>query len=218
MGKKIGDVIKAARIFVRYSNPDDQMFVLNFNEKVTVGLPAAILFTNLSVELERAISSSPATGMTALYDAVSRGLERLKSGDRDKKVLIIISDGSDNASKHNLSGVLQQARQSSALVYPIGVFDDDDQDHNRGVLNQLAKATGGETFFPSEDKTVVEICERIARDIRNQYTIGYISTNAVQNGAFRDVRVAAGTAGRGELVVRTRAGYFAGSESARGSK
>lgn len=218
MGKKIGDVIKAARIFVRYSNPEDQMFVLNFNEKVTVGLPSTIPFTNRSEELERAISSSPATGMTALYDAVSGALERLKAGDLDKKVLVVISDGSDNASKHNLADVLKQAGQSSALVYPIGVFSDGDEDQNRRVLNRLAHATGGEAFFPSADETVAEVCERIARDIRNQYTIGYMSTSAVQNGAFRAVKVTAGTVGLGKLVIRTRAGYFAGGEKDPGAK
>jgi VWFA-related protein len=210
MKQKLPDVIAAARIFVHSSNPDDEMFVVNFNEKVTRGLPAATPFTNRSDQLERAISSVPATGMTALYDATSVALSQLESGVRDKKVLIVISDGSDNASKHTLAQVLKLAGQSSALVYPIGVFSDNDQDRNPGVLNRLARATGGEAFYPGEHETVLAVCERIARDIRNQYTIGYLSTNAAQNGAFHAVRVAAATPSLGKLVVRTRTGYFAG--------
>ena len=213
MRDKLAEVIAAARTFVRASHREDEMFVVNFNEKVTLGLPAAIQFTNRSDELERAISMTPARGMTALYDAIVEALERLQAGSRDKKALIVITDGGDNASKHRLDDVLKLAGQSSALVYPIGVFSDDDPDRNPGVLNRLARATGGEAFFPGERETVVAACERIAGDIRNQYILGYVSTNASRNGAFRSIRVAARAQGRGKLAVRTRAGYIAGGAS-----
>src|SRR5205085_8494909 len=96
MRPKLSDVVAAARTFVLSSSPEDQMFVVNFNEKVTMGLPDALAFTNRSEELERAISRTPAAGMTALYDAVIAARERLKTGSREKKVLIVISDGGDN--------------------------------------------------------------------------------------------------------------------------
>ena len=207
------DVIAAARTFVRSSNQEDQMFVVNFNERVTLGLPGALRFTNRPDELESAILKAPATGQTALYDAVVEALKRLQAGGRDKKVLIVISDGGDNASAHSLAEALQMAGQSSALVYTIGIFDEEDPDRNPGVLHRLARATGGEAFFPGQLSAVVAICERIARDIRNQYTIGYHSTSVARPGAYRSIRVAAGAAGHGKLTVRARSGYIAGGES-----
>jgi Ca-activated chloride channel family protein len=213
MRPKLADVTAAARSFARSSNPEDQMFVVNFNEYVTLGLPGAVRFTNSAEELERAISRTAASGRTALYDAISTALERLQAGGREKKVLIIISDGGDNASSRSLDQVLQMAERSSALVYTIGIFDDDDEDRNPGVLKRLALETGGEAFFPEQLKDVVANCERIARDIRNQYTIGYASTNASQPGAYRAIRVTAGAKGHGKLFVHARAGYIAGGES-----
>jgi Ca-activated chloride channel family protein len=214
MKKKLPEVVAAARTFVRSSNPEDQMFVVNFNEKVSLGLPASITFGDRADQLEAAIGKTPAAGETALYDAVSNALSRLKSGDREKKVLIVISDGGDNASARSLAQVLQMAGQSSALVYTIGIFDLDDEDRNPNVLKQLARETGGEAFFPEHLNEVVANCERIARDIRNQYTIGYASTNAAQPGVYRAIRVAAGAAGHGKLSVHARAGYIAAGESA----
>ena len=99
----------------------------------------------------------------------------------EKKVLIVISDGGDNASAHTLAEVLKTAEESSVLVYTIGIFDEDDEDKNPGVLSRLARATGGEAFFPRKHNDVVAICESIARDIRNQYTIGYVSSNTARN-------------------------------------
>jgi VWFA-related protein len=209
---KLGDVVEAARTFVRSSNREDRMFVVNFNEHVTMGLPGAQGFTNRPDELEAAILHAPASGQTALYDAVAAALERLRTSVQDKKVLIVISDGGDNASGHTLSEVLKMAGQSSALVYAIGIFDPDDADRNPDVLGRLARATGGEAFFPGQLNEVVAICERIARDIRNQYTIGYAPNPAPQPGVYRAIRVVAGEAGYGKLSVRARAGYIAGGE------
>lgn len=210
--RKLEDVIAAARTFVRSSNQEDQMFVVNFNEHATLGLPAAIRFTNRVDELEAAVLRAPAMGQTALYDAVAESLDRLRSGDRDKKVLIVISDGGDNASTHNLADVLMMAGQSSVLMYTIGVFDGDDPDRNPDVLRRLAHATGGEAYFPGQSNEVVAVCERIARDIRNQYTVGYVSGNAAQPGVYRSIRVVAGAAGYGRLLVRTRSGYVTASK------
>jgi Ca-activated chloride channel homolog len=213
MRQKLGDVIAAARAFVRASNQEDQMFVVNFNENVTLGLPRGIRFINHVDELESAISNSPATGRTALYDAVIEAGEQLQAGSRDKKVLLVISGGGDNASAHSLADVLNMAGRSGALVYTIGIFDEDDADRNPRVLRRLARATGGEAFFPTQRNGMEAICERIARDIRSQYTIGYVSGNATQAGAYRSIRVDVRALGYGKLSVRTRSGYMAGSES-----
>ena len=139
--------------------------------------------------------------------------ERLQTAGRDKKVLIVISDGGDNASAHVLAEVLKMAEQSSALVYTIGVFDEEDPDRNPGMLRRLARATGGEAFFPGHLNAVVAVCESIARDIRSQYTLGYISRNPVRPGAYRAIKVVARAQGKTNLIVRTRPGYFTAGES-----
>jgi Ca-activated chloride channel family protein len=147
--------------------------------------------------------------MTALYDAAAAGLEQLKKGDREKKALIVISDGGDNASRHNMAQVMTLAKQSEAIIYTIGIFDQDDMDRNPKALKQLAKTTGGEAFLPRSIKEVVPICERIARDIRNQYTISYSPTNIKYDGKNRVIEVKARTPERERLIVRTRTGYYA---------
>jgi Ca-activated chloride channel homolog len=209
MRPKLAQVTAGARTFVQFSNPQDQMFVVNFNETVSLGLPEGIPFSVDANELGRAIWRAPATGETALYDAIVEALKRFQTGSRDKKVLIVISDGADNASAHTLAQVLEMAEQSDTIVYTVGLFEPDDRDANPKVLNRLAKATGGEAFFPEQLSEVVEICGRIAHDIRNQYTLGYFASNAAREGAFRTVRVVARAPGKGKLVVRTRAGYVA---------
>lgn len=209
MAPKRNEVIAAALAFAHSSNPQDQMFVVIFNEHVRFGLPANTLFTDQPPQLEAALSRYHPDGQTALYDAVAAALEHLKKGNRDKKVLIVISDGADNASQHNLAQVMTMAVQSDAIVYALSLFEEDDPDKNPSVLKRLAKATGGEAFLPDLTKEVVPICEQVARDIRNQYTAAYVSTNQKQDGTYRVVEMKAAAPGRGRLVVRTRAGYNA---------
>lgn len=209
MRPKRGEVIAAALAFARSSNPQDQMFVVNFNENVSFGLPENMPFTDQVVQLELALSRIAANGETALYDAVAAGLEHMKKGNRDKKVLIVISDGADNASKHNKAQILAMAEKSDVIIYTMGLFEEGDPDRNPHVLRQLAEATGGEAFLPESVKDVVPICKRIAHDIRSQYTIAYVPTNRKQDGTYRAIQVKAGAPGRGRVSVRTRAGYYA---------
>jgi len=189
MGPKVHDVIAAALAFARSSNPKDQMFVVNFNEHVSFGLPIDTPFTDKAIQLQVALSTIQARGMTALYDAVAAALEHLKKGNRDKKVLIVVSDGGDNASRHKLDQIMVLAGQSDAIIYTLGLFDESDLDRNPGVLKRLAKATGGETFLPDSLSKVVPICERIARDIRNQYSLAYHPTNPKLDGTYRKLKV-----------------------------
>jgi Ca-activated chloride channel family protein len=211
MKSKRHDVIAAVLAFARSSNPQDQMFVVDFNEKVSFGLPDDIAFTDQPAQLEVALSRVAADGETALYDAVAVALEHLQKGNRDKKVLIIVSDGGDNASKHKLTEIMALAGQPGVIIYTIGIFDDQDADRNPGVLKRLAKQTGGESFLPESLADVTPICERIARDIRNQYTIAYVPTNRKRDGTYRVIQVKASAPGYGRLSVRTRTGYFAPS-------
>src|ERR1039457_5590493 len=213
MRPKRADVISAARTFVQSSNDRDEMFVVNFNEHVSFGLPEDMPFTNKITPMQLAIERSPISGQTALYDAVSVALDRLKLGKHDKKVLIVISDGGDNASKHsNLKQIMTQAVESNAVIYAIGLFDESDVDRNPGVLKQLARATGGEFFQPEKIDDVIPLCAQIARDIRNQYTIAYTPTNAAADGAYRAIQVKAKAPGFNRLTVRTRPGYYAPGE------
>lgn len=211
MGPKRADVIAAALAFARSSNPRDQIFVVNFNERVSFGLPDDIPFTDNVAQLEIALSKIAANGETALYDAVAAALEHLKKGTRDKKVLIVISDGGDNASKHNLAQITAMIGHPDVIIYTIGIFDEEDPDRNPRVLKELAKDTGGEAFFPESSKDVVPICERIAHDIRTQYTIAYVPTNRKLDGSYRVIEVKASVPGHGRLFVRTRTGYYAPS-------
>jgi len=212
MRPKLAEVSASARTFVRASNREDEMFVVNFNEKVSLGLPGTVRFTNSTAELENAIITAPAGGMTALYDAIAKALKELQAGSRDRKVLIVISDGGDNASARSLDQVIKLAEQSSAVIYTVGVFDEEDPDRNPGVLKRLAQATGGEAFLPNQLSDVVAICERIARDIRHQYTIGYVPLDPARDGAYRAIRILARAKGHDRLSVRTRTGYIAGGE------
>jgi VWFA-related protein len=207
MGSKRDDVIAAAMAFARSSNPQDQMFVVNFNDGVSFGLPPGTPFTDRREQLQRALSAITAIGQTSLYDGIAAALDRLKQGNRDKKVLILISDGGDNASKHTMAQVIGMAKQSTAIIYAIGIFDDLDGDQNPSVLKRFVRETGGEAFFPQSSKEIASICEGIARDIRNQYTLTYIPAIASQDGKYRTITVKATSQGLGRLSVRTRTGY-----------
>lgn len=213
MNRKLGDVLAAARAFVHSSNPNDEMFVVNFNEYVSLGLPDSAPFTNDADELERAIANAPVMGQTALYDAIGKALDQLRGATRDKRVLIVISDGGDNTSSLTLDQVLRRAQQSSALIYTVGLFDAADEDRNPSVLRRLASASGGEAYFPAASSELAGVCKRIAEDIRNQYTIGYVSTSEAKPGTYRSIRVVAKTPRQRRLFVHTRTGYVAAGEA-----
>jgi len=210
MRSKRSEVIDAALAFARSSNPEDQVFVVNFNEHVSMGLPGNVPFTGDQQQLETALSKNKGDGLTALYDAVAVALEQLKKGKWDKKVLILISDGGDNASRHKLAEILSMVNQSSAIIYAMGIFDANDDDRNPRVLKQLSRISGGESFFPGSLDEILPICQQIAHDIRNQYTISYEPANRKPDGSYRAIEVKARkTSSRGRLTVSTRAGYSA---------
>jgi VWFA-related protein len=214
MRSKLADVVAAARTFVESSNPADRMFVVNFNDRVATAMNGTSPFFNVREDIEHAILKVAPVGMTSLYDAVFQAQEQFRAAESGqpngyKNVLIVISDGGDNASKHTLDAVLRNAESSPTVIYTIGLFDEYDTDKNIPVLKQLAHATGGEAFFPPHLAGTVEICGKIAHEIRNQYTLGFVSTNSALTGMVRKLRVTASASGQGKLVVRTRTGYIA---------
>jgi Ca-activated chloride channel homolog len=209
MREKRNEVTAGAEALARSSNSQDEIFVVNFNENVSFGLPANVPFTDNIGQLQVALSRGVPSGETALNDAITVALAHLKDGSRDKKVLVVISDGGDNASKSTGSAVRTAATHADAIIYTIGIFDDQDRDQNPRALKQLAKESGGEAFFPKQLNEVVPICEQIAREIRSQYTIAYVPADDALDGKFRAVEVKADATGHGHLSVRTRSGYFA---------
>lgn len=209
MHPKRGDVIAAGHAFVRASHPGNELFLLHFNERVWSGLPEAVPFTANPGLLFETLSRTGARGQTALYDAMSQALDHVARGTNHHRVLVVISDGRDNASTTQLAPLLGRARQSDAVVYTIGLFDRDSRDRNPKVLREIAATTGGMAYFPKNSANAVSTLEQIARDIRSTYTIGFAPTNATRDGQHRSIRVTARGPGGTELTVRTRAGYLA---------
>ena len=207
MGAKLPDVVEAVTSFTQSSNSQDEMFVVDFNDDVLIELMRGKAFSNDAKELAQALRAVSARGRTALYDAVSEGLHHLQYGHLEKKALIIISDGGDNASHLKYSQVLAQARQSQSLIYSIGLVGSDNEEENPGLLRRLCKDTGGIAYFPRAGESVTNVSTQIARDLREQYTLGYAPQNMKRADAFRKIEVKVGASGRGRLRVRTREGY-----------
>jgi VWFA-related protein len=206
MAPKRPDVVQAALLFARASNPHDQMFVVHFNDSPWFGLPDSDPFTGDISKLELAISQFHLGGTTALYDALRLALTRFEIAAYSRKVLLLITDGGDNSSKWTIEDVLTAARANNASLYAIGIFDATDRDRKPQVLAQLAEATGGTAFFPTTSAEVAGVCERIAGDIRHQYTLGFAGA---QDGKYHAITLTAQDARYGELHVHTRAGYHA---------
>jgi Ca-activated chloride channel homolog len=215
MREKREQVNAAALAFVKASNPQDETFVVNFNDEYYLDLNED--FTSDIRELNEALSRIDSRGSTALYDAVIGSLDHLKKGHRDKKVLLVITDGDDDASRKSFAYTVQAAQQSDAMIFAIGVFSDEDRKHAKHMvrkskkdLTALADATGGVAYFPENLEQVNAICTQVAHDIRNQYTLGYYPTNTAKDGTFREVQIQLlPPKGRGKLSVRTRTGYYA---------
>jgi Ca-activated chloride channel family protein len=223
MGPQLPEVADAVSSFARSGNPRDEMFVVDFNDDVSVELLNGKPFTDDPKELAKAIFSVRARGRTALYDAVAEGLLHLQLGRYERKALIIISDGGDNASLQKFPQVLGLAQKSQVVIYSIGLISDDGE-VNPDVLRHFAKATGGVAYFPSRTNTVASLSTQIARDLREQYTLGFAPEKANKPHGFRKIEVKVSAPHQGKLRARTRAGYSAAdakpspAESAKGAQ
>jgi len=214
MREKHDDVTRAAVAFAGASNAEDEMFVVTFNEKVSMGLPPSTQFTSDLELIHSALVRTPPNGLTALYDAIEVGIEHLKTGRRDLKSLVVLSDGGDNASHRRLDDVLHLAQKSTATIYTIGIYDETDLDRNPRVLRKIAESTGGRAYFPTSFGELDRDWRDIARRIRSQYTIGYHSSNPTHDGTFRNVKITASHNGSRDLRVMTRPGYLASTDAA----
>ncbi len=209
------DVITAALEFIQASNPQDEVFVINFNERARHGLPDTVLFSDDINMLRNALWRGKPEGRTALYDAIEMALHQSGMGRRDKKTLLVISDGGDNISVHKFHDVMHDVLQSIVTIYTIGIFDEDDPERNPGVLKELAHVSGGAVYFPKKLEEIGPICRQIAKDVRTRYTIGYIPE--LENGKpERRIKVEASSPGRQKLIVRTRTSYLFSPDSPAG--
>lgn len=219
MRNKRPSVNAAALDFVKTSNPNDQVFVVNFNDVYYLDTPGN--FASNMGQLEAALDKIDSRGGTALYDATYASLDHLKLGNRDKKVLLVITDGEDNSSRYTFAQLVRYAQQSNAEIYTIGLLGGDSSGgglfrihsggdrHAAKILKELAEATGGRAYFPKSLDQVNEVCEHIAHVIRDQYTLAYYPTNTARDGSFRAVRVQAFLPGdHKQLVVHTKPGYY----------
>jgi len=207
MSKKRDRVAAAALALVRLSNPDDEVFIVNFDEAPSLDVD----YTNDIEKLKKGLKRFDARGGTAMRDALRTAIEHLRGRDKkDKKVLLVVTDGADNASLTTLDYVIRAAQQSEVLIYTVGLFGDEgprETEKGKSALETLARATGGQNYFPKDVAEVDQIAPQIATEIRNQYSVSYTPTNQELDGTFRQIRLLVDS----PLVVavRTRTGYYA---------
>jgi Ca-activated chloride channel homolog len=206
-----GMLIAGGAAFARSSHENDELFTIHFNEHIQFGLPGGMPFTDRGTLLQAALSRYRPGGRTAIYDAVIAGLNRLESASNQKRVLVVLSDGEDNASANSESAMLERARASNTMVYTVSNANrhGDLGGGDAGLLRRLARVTGGMAYFPDSDREVVEDLDRIAGNIRRGYLIGYVPSNAVHDGTYRRVKVLVRAPGKRDLRVQSRDGYRA---------
>jgi len=206
-------VIEAGIAFAAASNPADEMFTVNFNERVWTGLPDGQAFTSNYTDLRTALLRAGARGKTALFDAIDRAMRHLDEGVQPRKALLVVSDGGDNASSTTFEQVVDGALRRDVVIYAIGLADRADRDAKPDVLRKLARITGGEVFFPEKNAEIAGAMERIARDIRSSYTLGFVPGPS-QDAQPRKIHVDVRAPGHRRLSVRSRSLYI-GAESGR---
>jgi VWFA-related protein len=211
-------VVAAASAFAETSNPQDDMFGLAFNEEVHATLPADRPFTHdpgvLRGGLEREITTR---GRTALYDAMARGLDYVERGSHNRKVLVVVSDGADNASATPSEEVLKKIKSSNAIVYAVALIDPVESGPGPKQLREFAEVSGGELFRPDSSRKVKDVLQRIALEIRHTYVMAYEPTDGARVPGLRRVRVAVQAPDHQKVTVRMRAGFpAAASDGPRG--
>lgn len=209
MREKRQKVAAAALALVKGSNPQDEVFIVNFNDEAYLDQT----FTSDAKKLEEALSRIDSRGGTAMRDAVTMSMDYLKEkAKRDKKVLLVVTDGDDNTSSqtNTLEKVVAKAQQSEVLIYTIGILGEEDgraRKRAQRALNALSQASGGQAYFPKEASDVEALAVQVAHEIRNQYIITYAPSNGSLDGSYRRIQVNA--KGPGRPTVRTRSGYYA---------
>jgi len=210
MRSKRASVEAAALALVKDSNPDDEVFIVNFNDDAFIDNPNSKDFLTNVDEMKEALTRIDSRGGTAMRTAIDKSIEWLKKAHKEKKVLVVVTDGVDNASDISLEDLVRDARQSDVLIYSVGLLADEEKrsaSSAKRQLNALAEATGGLTYYPKEVSEVDPIAHQVARDIRSQYTIAYKPANDALDGTYRKIKVT--VKAPGNPVPRTRTGYYA---------
>jgi len=207
MRDKKNKVAAAALDLVRASNPQEEVFIVNFNDDAYLDQS----FTSDIKKLEEALDRMETKGGTAMRDALSMSIDYVKAkGKKDKKVLVVVTDGNDNTSNVNLEELVRKSQQSDVLIYSIGILSEEEPREARRAkraLHDLAIASGGMDYYPKDLEEVDKITPQVAHEVRNQYTLGYTPTNLNLDGTFRKITVAVNAPGR--PTVRSRNGYYA---------
>jgi Ca-activated chloride channel family protein len=217
MREKRRKVNAAALNLVRSSNPSDEVCIVNFNDEYYLDQD----FTSNIKKLKEGLEKIESRGGTALYDAVVATADHLKKNAKlDKKVIFVVTDGEDNASTESLEQAIRRLQaENGPTVYSIGILGEEEHPRRaKRALQIMSERTGGIAFFPKTLDEVDEISRTIAHDIRNQYTIGYKPSTPKNQGGYRQVKVEAHSRSYGKLTVRTKSGYYAGSEPAEGAQ
>jgi VWFA-related protein len=211
MRDKRAKVEAAALALVKASNPEDEVFIVNFNDEAFLDNPHGKDFTSDVKEMEDALTRIDSRGGTAMRDAIRMSIDHVKEkAHKDKKVLVVVTDGNDNSSVVGLEDLVKAAQQSEVLIYAVGLLTDEERREAKRAekaLEALAEATGGETFFPRDVSEVERIANQVAHDIRNQYTIAYTPSNQAMDGSFRQIKVT--VKAPGNPTVHARSGYYA---------
>ena len=204
-------VNEAAITLVENSNPQDEAFVVNFNDDFYLDLDKD--FTSSVPELKEALERIDSRGSTALYDAIIGSIDHLKKASKDKRVLLVVTDGEDNTSRNSFEKTIREIQKTDTVIYTIGLLSQESKKNAKRAkkaLEEISLASGGLSYFPENVDDVHSICQQVAHDIRNQYTLAYYPTNSKRDGSFRAVQVEViPPRGRGKLVARTRNGYYA---------
>ncbi|MEO8597441.1 MAG: VWA domain-containing protein [Candidatus Solibacter sp.] len=216
MRDKRAKVEAAALALIKDSNPQDEVFIVNFNDEAFLDNPHGKSFTSDIKEMEEALTRIDSRGGTAMRDAVRMSIDHLKEkAHKDKKVLVVVTDGNDNASMVSLENLVKAGQQSEVMIYAVGLLGEEERreaQRAQRALKALANATGGDVFFPKDAGEVEKIAHQVARDIRNQYTIAYSPTNMAMDGTFRQIKITAKAPGN--PTVRSRSGYYATPDQA----
>ncbi len=207
MRPKRAEVLTAALALVGASNREDEIFVVHFSDRVSLGLPDGIPFSGDVEQLRAALWRGTPQGRTALNDAIILSLKHLEQGVRERRALVLVSDGGDNSSVHVADDVMRKVLESRATIYTIGIIDEDEPDRNPALLRRIAQISGGTAYFPKQLSEVTAISLQIAADIRGRYTIGYVPVRSSEGGSMRKITVIATAPNGRKLTVNTRTGY-----------
>lgn len=213
MKDKISTARDAAATFLKAGNPDDEYFLVEFNDRAQV----AENFTADAAKLQTHLIFTPAKGQTALLDAVYLALNKLKEASNPRKALLLITDGEDNHSRYSFSNVKEFVRESDAQIFAIGIVDEWSTGWRMGqvgriLVEDLVKISGGQAFFPGSVDELEDICLKIGVELKNQYVLGYVSANESKDGKWRKIHVKVNPPkGVPRLTVRAKTGYYAPS-------